>query len=289
MKVLIIGGTRFFGIHMVNSLIRKGHDVTIATRGLSSDEFGDKVKRIIFDRSDSDSCDRAFSNITYDVVIDKIAYSSNDIKRISKSISAKRYILMSSTAVYNPLHFDTTESDFNAKTSLEGLTWCERQDVDYGEGKRNVERAALKLFNNVPLVFVRYPFVIGKDDYTHRLEFYVEHILNNKPMNIDNQDNQMSFISSKEAGDFMAYLVDKDFSGAINGANIGTISIKDIINYVENKTGRKAIISDTGDLAPYNGTPAYSVDVTVAKEIGYSFTNNYDWFFSLIDEFIKNY
>ncbi len=48
-------------------------------------------------------------------------------------------------------------------------------------------------------------------------------------------------------------------------------------------------MSDTGDSAPYNGTPAHSVDGTVAKEIGYSFTNINDWVFSLIDEFIKNY
>lgn len=45
MKILVIGGTRFFGIHMVNELLEKGHDVTIATRGISSDEYGDKVKR----------------------------------------------------------------------------------------------------------------------------------------------------------------------------------------------------------------------------------------------------
>lgn len=43
MKILVIGGTKFFGIHMVNELLEKGHEVTIATRGLSSDEFGDKV------------------------------------------------------------------------------------------------------------------------------------------------------------------------------------------------------------------------------------------------------
>ncbi len=29
MKVLVLGGTRFFGIHMVNELLKMGHDVTI--------------------------------------------------------------------------------------------------------------------------------------------------------------------------------------------------------------------------------------------------------------------
>ena len=35
MKILVIGGTRFFGIHMVNALLQRGYDITIATRGLT--------------------------------------------------------------------------------------------------------------------------------------------------------------------------------------------------------------------------------------------------------------
>lgn len=46
MQILVIGGTRFFGIHMVNELLKLGHDVTIATRGKSSDGYGDNVQRI---------------------------------------------------------------------------------------------------------------------------------------------------------------------------------------------------------------------------------------------------
>lgn len=34
MNILVIGGTRFFGIPMVNELLAHGHNVTIATRGL---------------------------------------------------------------------------------------------------------------------------------------------------------------------------------------------------------------------------------------------------------------
>ena len=38
MKILVIGGTRFFGIHMVRELLAQGHAVTIATRGNVKDE-----------------------------------------------------------------------------------------------------------------------------------------------------------------------------------------------------------------------------------------------------------
>ena len=79
MKILVIGGTRFFGIHMVNELLRNGHAVTIASRGKTKDDFGDKVSRIILQRTDADSIKNALNNQHFDVVIDKIAYCSNDI------------------------------------------------------------------------------------------------------------------------------------------------------------------------------------------------------------------
>ena len=82
-------------------------------------------------------------------------------------------------------------------------------------------------------IAVRYPFAIGKDDYTKRLMFYVEHIVKSLPMNIDNLDHQMGYIRSDEAGKFIAFLVDKDVNGAFNGSSKGTISIKEIIEYVE--------------------------------------------------------
>ena len=45
MKVLVLGGTRFFGIHLVDELLKSNCDITIATRGLTSDSFGNKVKK----------------------------------------------------------------------------------------------------------------------------------------------------------------------------------------------------------------------------------------------------
>lgn len=45
MNILILGGTRFFGIHTVNELLKNGHDVTIATRGRAADKFSGSVKR----------------------------------------------------------------------------------------------------------------------------------------------------------------------------------------------------------------------------------------------------
>lgn len=36
---------------MVNELLAKGHDITIATRGKAADDYGNKVKRSILDKT----------------------------------------------------------------------------------------------------------------------------------------------------------------------------------------------------------------------------------------------
>lgn len=285
MKILVIGGTRFFGIYMVNELLEKGHDVTIATRGISSDEYGDKVKRIILERTNEESVKEALSGVHYDVVIDKIAYCSNDIKYVMEAVDCDKYMHMSSTSVYEPKHMNTMESDFDG-TSKE-LIWCDRFAFPYEQIKRQAEYALWQKYSSRNWIAVRYPFVIGKDDYTKRLLFYVEHVMKSIPMNIDNLDYQMGFIRSDEAGKFMAFLVDKEVKGAINGSAEGTISIREIIDYVEKKTGSKAIIDKGGENAPYNREPEYSINTEKAQALGFQFSVLHDWIYELLDYYIE--
>lgn len=286
MKILVLGGTRFFGIHMVKELLAQGHDVTIATRGKASDEYGDRVKRIIVERTSGESMKNAFSGRHYDVVIDKIAYCSNDIKYVMEAVDHDKYIHMSSTSVYEPKHMNTVESDFNG-TDRE-LVWCDRKAYPYEEIKRQAECALWQEYSHRDWIAVRYPFALGKDDYTKRLLYYVEHTVKSIPMNIDNPDAQMGFIHSVEAGKFMAFLVGQDIRGAINGSSEGTISIREILEYVEKKTGTKAVIDKAGERAPYNGEPEYSINTEKANALGFRFSALHDWIYELLDYYIRS-
>ena len=191
---------------------------------------------------------------------------------------------MSSTAVYDPKRMNTVESDFDGLAGE--LRWCDRADGSYSEVKRQAEYALWQQYGDKNWIAVRYPFVIGRDDYTNRLAFYVEHVVKGIPMYIDDLDAQMSFIRSDEAGEFMAFLVDKDLTGAVNGASGQTISIKEILTYVESKMGTKAILNETGEPAPYNGEAPYSINTDAATGLGYRFSNLKDWIYELLDEYI---
>ncbi len=284
MKILVIGGTRFFGIPMVNALLEAGHDITIATRGRAADPFGERVQRIRLERTDAQSMKDALQGRFYDVIIDKIAYCSNDIRSLMEAAKFGKYIYMSSTAVYAPKRMNTVESDFDGMGGE--LRWCDRGEGTYSEVKRQAEYALWQQYGDKNWIAVRYPFVIGRDDYTNRLAFYVEHVIKGISMYIDDLDAQMSFIRSDEAGEFMAFLVDKDLTGAVNGASGQTISIREILTYVESKMGTKAILNETGEPAPYNGEAPYSINTDAATGLGYRFSNLKDWIYELLDEYI---
>lgn len=285
MKVLVLGGTRFFGKYTVENLLSKGHDVTIATRGKAHDGYGDHVKRIIVERTNEESIKSALGGRHYDVVIDKIAYCSNDIRYVMENVGFDKYIYMSSTSVYDPKHINTVEADFDGMSK--DFVWCDRKAFPYEQIKRQAEYALWQKYADKNWIAVRYPFAIGPDDYTKRLLFYVEHTMKSIPMNIDNLDAQMGFIRSDEAGTFISFLTDKDVKGAINGSAGGTISVKEMIDYVEQKTGTKAVIDKEGDTSPYNGEPEYSINTEKAQGLGFRFSVLHDWIYGLLDYYIQ--
>jgi len=92
---------------------------------------------------------------------------------------------------------------------------------------------------------------------------------------------------SDEAGKFLAWLSDKDFYGSINAANYGGISLAEIIKYVENKAGANAIISETGEQAPFNGFPDYGLNLEKAERLGYKFPNLTAPLYTLLDRYIE--
>ncbi len=289
MDILVFGGTRFFGVHLVEKLLEKGHEVTIATRGLAKDHFGDRVKRLIVERCDENSLAEIFKEKEYDCIVDNICYASMDVKRLLEVAKCKRYVMTSTMSVYplKDFHIDMKEEEFHPLSYI--LQWYERPDAPYDEIKRQAEAALFQKYPNRNAVAVRFPFVIGEEDYTRRLYFYVENVVKEKPMYIDNLKAEMSFIRAKDAGAFLAWMAENEETGSFNAANGGTVTLEQILRYVEEKTGKKAVLvrKEEGSIAPYNGTPAYSINTEKAKKKGFVFEELNNYLYGLLDFYIE--
>ncbi|MCI9338336.1 MAG: hypothetical protein HFH93_12520 [Lachnospiraceae bacterium] len=57
--------------------------------------------------------------------------------------------------------------------------------------------------------------------------------------------------------------------------------------YVEKMTGTKAVFEKTGENAPYNGEPEYSINTEKAEALGFQFSVLGDWIYGLLDHYIQ--
>ena len=281
MNILILGGTRLFGKVLVRNLIERGHNVTIATRGLTQDSYGDLVTRIIIDRENKKSIEKALEGKYFDIIYDNLCYSPNSARDLCDVIEDKtdRYIIISSSAVYK-FNKNIKEEEFNPY--IYKVIYGDRNDFSYAEGKRLSEAVVFQNYN-IKTVAVRFPVVLSKDDYTKRLYSYVENNILNKSTNINNIDSNLSFISDKEAGDFLAWLSNVDYVGPINAASYGSITIKEIIEYIEKSTGKKMIISSDGINGKYNGIFNSNLDISRVESLGFKFNNIKEYILNLLE------
>lgn len=98
MKILVIGGSYFFGRVFV-MLASKEHRITVVNRGTySMEEFG--VKQITGDRHDVSVWQQCGED--YDAVVDFCAYEPGDVATVVENLggSVKQYILISTVDVY---------------------------------------------------------------------------------------------------------------------------------------------------------------------------------------------
>ncbi|WP_072179805.1 NAD-dependent epimerase/dehydratase family protein [Bacillus cereus] len=269
-KVLVLGGTRFFGKHLVEALLKDGHDVTIATRGIKEDSFGGTVKRLIVDREDEKQLASCLEGKSYDIVYDNLCYSSNAAKIICEVLRGKtrKYVMTSSMAVYAPA-LNLSEEEFNPYEYA--IVYGDRNDFNYGEGKRVAEAVVFQQAT-FPVVAVRFPVVIGENDYTKRLQFYVEHIVRKEPVAVNHLDGELSFIHEEAAGEFLAWCGMKDIEGPINACSNGVVSSREILHFIEENTGIKSLVQEVGDhVAPYNEVTNCTLHNGKANELGFQF------------------
>ena len=138
MKILVIGGNRFFGKKLTRNLITSGHEVTLLNRGSIDDGFGDQIQRIKCDRSDATALRNALGNSTWDLVYDQVCFDAKEAKSVIEIFTdqTSHYIFTSTQSVYGPGRM-LTENDFDPFTYQ--YTEIVDRNQSYAEAKRQCE------------------------------------------------------------------------------------------------------------------------------------------------------
>ena len=99
MRLLILGGTRFVGRHLVEAARRDGHEVTLFNRGTSAPGLFPGVETLVGDR---DGDHAALTRGTWDAVVDVTAYRPESVRAAAARLRGRagRYVLVSTVSVY---------------------------------------------------------------------------------------------------------------------------------------------------------------------------------------------
>ena len=181
MRVLVIGGTRYMGRIAVQRLLEEGDEVAVFSRGNSRPNWWDRVEHIRGDRSDRTQFEGKLRGREFDAVLDTRAFRKEDVESAGSLFRdhVGRYLMVSTGSVYSDGKLDFANACPYRETDV---SWA---DLDYqypagedayGVGKRHCEKW-LQEECPVPYTIIRIPAVMGWDDPSSRMWWWVQRAL----------------------------------------------------------------------------------------------------------------
>ncbi len=300
MKILIIGGTRFVGRHLVTSARARGHEITLFNRGKTNPDLFRRVKNIRGDRETD--LDQVAGQ--WDAVIDTCGYLPRIVRKSAEALKDKvgRYIFISSVSVYS----NFSKVGINESDSVAMLTHEDTEEVTgetYGALKALCEKAVQDVYGPRSLI-IRPGLIVGPHDPTDRFTYWPLRIAKGGDVLApDRPDAMTQFIDARDLADFIIKLIDQNVSGTFNAignpVTLNTVfeTCKRISKSNANFKWAPVEFLEKNTVAPWSDMPAWvpetgenagvsHVDISKAIHAGLTFTSLtdtvkaiYDWEF----------
>jgi 2'-hydroxyisoflavone reductase len=168
LRILILGGTRFIGLHMTALALARGHTLTFFNRGKTKADRYPEIERIKGDRNNEIA---GLKDREWDVVIDNSGYVPRHVKDSAELLAPKvrQYIFVSSISVYPDFSVPRDEDSPVGKLADESI---EKVDGEtYGPLKALCEKAAERALPGRTTI-LRPGLIVGPDDNTDRFTYW---------------------------------------------------------------------------------------------------------------------
>ena len=216
MRILVIGGTRFVGRHIVEAALAAGHDVTLLHRGTGADLFPE-LEHLHVDR---DAGFDVLADRSFDATVDTSAYFPRQVSAVADALGARagRYLVISSTSVYaRPDGPGFSESSPTVEPAADDVT--EVTETTYGPLKVAVENVARERFGARATV-VRPTYVIGPYDHTERFTYWVERIAEGgEVLAPGNPRDPIQVIDARDMAAWIVRLLENDVAGTFHAVS----------------------------------------------------------------------
>lgn len=214
MKILIIGGTRFLGRHLVHSALGRGHEVALFNRGLTNPDLFPQVETILGDREKDLA---QLSGREWDAVIDTCGYVPRIVHLSALGLegSVGRYVFISSISAYAGFSkVGIDESDPVGK--MEDETVEEITGETYGPLKVLCEKVVQDTFDEGALI-IRPGLIVGPYDPTDRFTYWPVRVARGGDVLAPEEPAApVQIIDARDLSDFIIKLIEENASGIFN-------------------------------------------------------------------------
>ena len=306
--VLVLGGTRYFGRSIVEELLSAGHRVTVFTRGNLKPDLLSQVTHIIGDRMDFTSFRELFQDKVFDAVIDNIGYLPGVIEKTLEVFKGKVgvYIYTSSISSYCVDKFKPSAHRYLDRNVLREDDYqpvpgsiSKINSVDtYCIGKNQCE---LRVMQNkeFPFVILRPPLVIGPDDHSLNLYFFLQRILDGGPIILPKHAKQnLLHIYEKDLARVYPKLLEKSSSWnrAYNISGKEVLTAEEYFGFIANYIGKELRIvylpqvelDANGYIQPFEFNLISDIS-RIQEGVGVELTAFKTWMRATIDWYLTEY
>ena len=214
MRILIIGGTRFLGRHLVEAALARSHEVTLFNRGKSNPDLFPALETILGDREkDVDK----LNGRLWDAVIDVAGYLPR-IVRLSAEVlkgSVARYVFISSVSVYENFKQIGIDESYPVG-KIQDETVEEITGETYGPLKALCEKVVQDIYGERALV-IRPGLIVGPHDPTDRFTYWPVRIARGGDVLAPQKpEAAIQVIDVRDLSDFIIHLIQENTSGVFN-------------------------------------------------------------------------
>ncbi len=305
MRILILGGTSFFGRETAIRLFQAGNDVTVFSRRVPVDGLPLDIRQSRGDRTVEIDLSRMAVE-PWDVVIDNICYNAEDAAKAIRVFSGRAglYIYTSSASIYSVL--EGSNSPFReTQAELLPLKGQLKEKYAYGLGKYAAEQEFLKAFRErrFPAVIVRPPVVIGPSDPTLRAYSYWLRLADGGPLFLPGFAFSNRFVFSKDmARAFETLACAAEPQGkAYNFGDSASMTLDDLVKVSARVMHREAQVlypdyawlkenNFNFEASPFSMGGDFVLDISRAeKDLGWTSTPAAKWLEETINWYLFSY
>ena len=213
MNILIIGGTRFQGLHIVKQLIRAGHTVVVFHLGNHKIAPCNGLVDIIGDRNLNGDLEN-ISGYQFDICIDTCAYFPEQVALVAEKLNIYRYCIISSVLAYEDN--DAILSEFSNLSKISDKLPRTINAENYGALKAMCEQVTLDCFGERSLI-IRPSIIVGIGDHTERLLFWMRLAsIHGKQISFQNHNPILQLIDVRDLARFVVRCIENGLSGPVN-------------------------------------------------------------------------